>query len=77
MCFESRIQPQTKYTCFTPKFLASEELIHAAALNFITGEFSQIANVDVCVNVDVESQPVGSFAQQIFQFQGKKLLEIY
>ncbi len=37
-----------------------------------TSEVSQIGNVDVSVNVDVESHPVGSFALQIFEFQGKK-----
>ena len=37
----------------------------------------QIGNVDVDMNVDVESHPVGSFTPQNFQFQGKELLEVY
>ncbi len=35
-------------------------------------EFSQIGNVDVGVNVDVESHPVGSSTQQNFQFKSKE-----
>ncbi len=42
------------------------------ALHRDTREFSQIGNVDVGVNVDVEYHPVGSSTPQNFQFQGKE-----